>query len=288
MSADIELRKIETNGIKLHTALAGPPEGELVVLLHGFPEHWRGMEAPMRALAAAGYRVAAPDQRGYGLSDKPQGITNYTLDKLGADILGLIQALGRDKAHIIGHDWGAAVTWWLILTAPERLGKVAVINVPHPLALRRQFLTNPAQLRRSWYMFFFQIPGIPERAFQGPRADKMLKTLAKTATRGAFTPDYLATVKEAWSQPGAPTGMLNWYRAALQRPPKPPADIRVHKPLLILWGVRDIALGRSLAEDSRALCDHATVEYFESATHWLIHDEPERVSARLVAWVQAP
>ena len=279
---------IETNGVRLHVALAGPEDGELVVLLHGFPEFWKGMNAPLEAFAAAGYRVVAPDQRGYNLSDKPQGVDAYSLDVLAADVVGLIDAMGHERAHVIGHDWGAAVTWWLAITCPERLRRVAVINVPHPSVLVRQLRRNPRQLARSWYMAAFQLPWLPERAFVGRAGERLASALARTANPGSFTADYLGDLCRAWSQPGAPTAMLNWYRAALRRRPADPADpaeLSVHEPILILWGVNDVALGRSLADESLTLCDEGHLVLFDDATHWLLHDEPGQACRLLVDWV---
>ncbi|MEK9809777.1 MAG: alpha/beta hydrolase, partial [Candidatus Nanopelagicales bacterium] len=129
---EVEHRDILTNGVRLHCVLAGPVDGALVVLLHGFPEYWRGMANPLVALARAGFRVVAPDQRGYGLSEKPDGIDAYRVEELAADVIGVIDALGYDKANVVGHDWGAAVAWWVALTTPKRVRRLVIVNVPHP------------------------------------------------------------------------------------------------------------------------------------------------------------
>src|SRR5437879_4698652 len=153
---------IATNGIRLNVAQAGPPDGPLVILLHGFPEFWYGWRKQIPALAAAGYRVWAPDQRGYNFSDKPPDVRDYTLDKLAADVAGLIEAAGRQRAIIVGHDWGGAVAWWLAANNPERVERLVIINVPHPLVMRRLILRDPRQTLRSWYMFMFLLPRLPE------------------------------------------------------------------------------------------------------------------------------
>ena len=277
---------VEVNGIRLHVAIAGPPDGELVVLLHGFPEFWQGMQAPLEAFAAAGYRVVAPDQRGYNLSDKPAGVESYTLDTLADDVLGLIDAMGYPTAHVIGHDWGAAVTWWLASRNPERLDRVAVINVPHPLVMAAELRRNPRQLLKSWYMLAIQIPWLPERLFGERMSGTLVDTFASTANPGSFTPEYCADLRRSWSWPGAAEGMLNWYRAALRYPSPAPADPRVHEPILILWGVNDVAVGRQLAEQSARLCDEPHIIYFDDATHWLLHDEPVEAPRLLVEWVR--
>lgn len=281
----IEFRMIETNGIRLHAAVAGPDDGELVILLHGFPEFWKGMLAPLEAFAAAGYRVVAPDQRGYNLSDKPAGIHSYAIENLANDVVGLIDAFGRERAHVIGHDWGAAVTWWLAIAHPDRLARVAVVNVPHPAVLLKQLRSNPKQLAKSWYMLSFQIPRLPERVFGSLAGRGFAKALARTANPGSFTPDYLADLERAWEQPGAAAAMLNWYRAAFRSQPSGPHERRVTLPILILWGVNDIALNPSLATDSLPLCDEGHLMFFDDATHWLLHDEPEQTCAVLLDWV---
>jgi len=154
----VEHDRIATNGITLHVAQAGPADGELVVLLHGFPEPWWGWRNQIPALAASGFRVLAPDQRGYNFSDKPAGRGAYRMDTLARDIVGLIDATGRNRAAVIGHDWGGAIAWWLATYHPDRVRRVAVLNCPHPLVFSRILRRSPAQLLRSWYMFFFQFP----------------------------------------------------------------------------------------------------------------------------------
>lgn len=275
-------RFISTNGITLHCAVDGPEDGDLVVLLHGFPEFHAGMAGTMRALAAAGYRVVAPDQRGYNLSDKPRGTSAYDIDTLARDVLGLIDAFGAERAHVVGHDWGAAVTWWLALTSPHRLRRVVVANVPHPSVMSKQIRTDRDQRRKSWYIFAFQIPWLPEALASSTRlraafADR----IATTSRPGAFSPEYLAALREAWSQPRAPHGMISWYRAAVQRRPDPPFDRRVRVPVLIIWGLHDIALSSKMIGPSAALCDDVRVITYDDATHWVLHDKPAETAAAI-------
>ncbi len=170
--AEAEATFIHTNGVRLHVVQHGPVDGPLVILLHGFPEFWYGWRKQIPALAAAGYRVWAPDQRGYNLSDKPTGIDAYTLDQLVADVIGLIDAAGCDKVYLVGHDWGAAVAWWMALKYPQRVIKLVVSNVPHPIVMNRTVRRNFDQLRKSWYIFFFQIPWLPERLIRAGQLDR--------------------------------------------------------------------------------------------------------------------
>ena len=276
----IEHRDIVTNSVRLHCALAGPEDGPLVIALHGFPEFWRGMSGVVVALAKAGFRVVAPDQRGYGRSEKPKGIDAYRVEEMADDVIGLIDAIGRERADIVGHDWGAAVAWWTAITQPERVRRLVVINVPHPSVFAKEVRTNRRQTRKSWYIFAIQAPWIPERlAFGRATRARFARMIAGTANPGSFSPAYLAQLQEEWGRPGAAAGMLNWYRASVRRRPERLADKRVHMPTLIIWGRRDVALSDTMVAPSAALCDDVRVEYFDEATHWVLHDEPERTSA---------
>ncbi len=281
-----ETTYIETNGIKLHVVMAGPKAGQPVLLLHGFPEFWYGWRKQIPALAKAGYRVIVPDQRGYNLSDKPKGIKAYSLDKLAADILGLIDALGYDKVNLIGHDWGAVVAWAVAIWHPERLHKLGILNVPHPAVmvnyLRRG---DPEQLRRSWYIFAFQVPWLPEyylRKNDWRNSDRILRGSSK---RRSFTRGDVPEYKKAWSQPGAMTAMLNWYRAAVRYLPKLLKDGRVKVPTQIIWGMRDVALSHRMARPSIDYCDEGSLVLFEEATHWVQHDEAEAVNQLLLQFL---
>jgi len=160
---ELEHTYINTNGIRLHVVQAGPKSGVPVVLLHGFPEHWYGWRKQIPALVEAGCRVIVPDQRGYNLSDKPQGVENYGVYTLVDDVIGLIKALDYDKVNLVGHDWGAVVAWTLAVTHPECLHKLTILNVPHPAVMRRFLRRDLDQMRRSWYAGFFQIPWLPEK-----------------------------------------------------------------------------------------------------------------------------
>lgn len=279
----IELRHLATNGIVLHTALAGPEDGPLVILLHGFPELWYAWRPYIERLASAGYRVMAPDQRGYNLSDKPPGVGAYMIDALTQDVLGLIDAAGRDSAHVVGHDWGAAVAWWTALTAPDRVASLVAMNVPHPVVMRRHLLSNPAQTLKSWYMFFFQLPFLPEGAMHLGGGRALFQRIRALGRPHAFRDEDERIYLEAWRQPGAARSMINWYRAALRlavRPP--PEDSRIRPRTLVVWGARDQLLGREMVPPSLALCDQARAVYFEEATHWVQHEELEAVSQLLL------
>jgi pimeloyl-ACP methyl ester carboxylesterase len=271
-------QQIIANGIKLHVVKDGPRTGRLVILLHGFPEFWYGWRRQIPFLAAAGYRVCAPDQRGYNLSEKPTGIAAYSLDELGADAISLLDAAGQDKAFLIGHDWGAAVAWWIASKYPSRLKKMVIINVPHGAVLMKHLRRNLAQMRKSWYMFFFQLPYLPEKLIPLHNWYIFTKVLKNSSRIDTFSNDDLDTYRQAWSQPKALTSMLNWYRSVMQNPPKPPDSLRITVPTLLIWGSQDKFLGKDLAQPSIDLCDEGQLVYFEKASHWVQHEEAKRVN----------
>lgn len=272
---------VKTNGITLHTVQAGPADGPLVILLHGFPEFWFAWRKQIDALANAGYRVIAPDQRGYNLSDKPRGIAQYNLDTLALDIVGLIDAAGVKKAHIVGHDWGGGVAWWLALKYPNRVQKLVTMNSPHPLVFSKFLRENPDQRRKSWYMFFFQLPFLPELVLTVKEHRALAESLQQSALPGTFTHDDIAQYREAWRRPDAIKSMLHWYRAMIQARPQQLENIRATMPALIIWGKRDHVLKAELVPPSAALCDEPREVIFDEATHWVQHDMAEHVNVLL-------
>jgi pimeloyl-ACP methyl ester carboxylesterase len=277
-------RFVQTNGVRLHVVEAGPDEGPPVMLLHGFPELWYGWRNQIGSLAEAGFRVIVPDQRGYNTSDKPAGVQAYRTDTLAADVAGLLDALGLARASVVGHDWGGAVAWWLALARPERVSRLGILNVPHPAVMRRHLTSSPRQMLRSWYVFFFQVPRLPER-FLARDGFARLSRAVRGGRRGTCTDEDLAVYREAWAQPGALTAMVNWYRAALRSAGARLPRLRVGVETLVLWGARDRFLGSEMAGASAALCDHGRLERFEKATHWLQHDETDAVNDRLVRFL---
>jgi pimeloyl-ACP methyl ester carboxylesterase len=289
-----ESLSIPTNGIRLHAEAAGPQDGPLVILLHGFPEYWGGWLNQLGPLSQAGLRVVAPDQRGYNLSDKPREVSAYRIDQLTLDVLGIMDYFGRDKACVVGHDWGAAVAWYTASQHPQRVEKLAILNVPHQAAMNRA-LTKPLwrQLRKSWYIFAFQTPRLPEWAFRRQHYRPMLAAILRSARPNAFSPDEQKRLVEAWSQPSAITGGINWYRAMLRQafrmgPKRGTAHFqrRVTCPTLLLWGDQDAFLEPILADWSMEWVDHGRLLHFPNATHWLAHEEPEAVNRELIGFLR--
>jgi epoxide hydrolase 4 len=269
---------IETNGIRLHVAQAGSEENPLVILLHGFPEFSYGWRKQIPYLVEAGYRVWVPDQRGYNLSDKPDGLAAYSLDELAADVIGLIDAAGEEKAFLVGHDWGASVAWWVAQKYPGSLEKLVIMNVPHGSVMMENLRSSFAQLRKSWYIFFFQIPWLPEFLVKMKNWKMGTASLTRTSRKGTFSENDLVQYRKAWSQPKAIKSMINWYRAVIQKPPKSSGSSRITVPTLVIWGAKDKFLGKEMAKQSIDLCDDGQLVFIEEATHWVQHEEAERVN----------
>jgi len=270
------------NGIiRLQAVAAGPKDGLVVVLLHGFPEFWYGWRRQIDPLAAAGFRVIVPDQRGYNLSSKPAGVASYALTELVSDVIAIADQLGQEKIFLGGHDWGAAVAWSTALLHPQRIAKLVVLNVPHPSVMRKFLSTRPRQLLRSWYMFFFQLPILPEAFFSALNFRIGARSLLRSSRPDTFSDEDLTQYRAAWSQPGAVTGMINWYRALFRTRARFP-DKTVRVPTRILWGERDAFLLAEMAHESLGYCMNAELFTFANATHWLQHEEPARVSELLI------
>ena len=277
---------VDTNGISLHTRQAGPEDGPLVVLLHGFPEFWYGWHRQIKPLADAGYRVIVPDQRGYNRSDKPDGVDSYHIETLAADVVGLLDAADRETAAVAGHDWGAAVAWWLALSYPERIESLTAVNVPHPTVMETTLRNSLSQLRKSWYMFAFQLPALPEAISTANNCRVLRRGLTNSSRPGTFSATDLERYRAAWQQPDALTAMINWYRAMGRYRPQPPRQ-QVSVPTFVMWGQQDEFLASTMAEESLDYCDDAELVSFPSATHWVLHEEPEETADALLAHLDA-
>ena len=262
---------------RLHYVEAG--EGPLIVLLHGFPEFWYGWRLQIQPLAAAGFRVVAPDMRGYNLSSKPDGVASYAGDLLAADVRGLIHERGAESAMLVGHDWGGTAAWTTAMNHPEVVDRLAILNAAHPRKLL-QGLHHPGQLRKSWYFFFFDLPDLPETVVHANRWHFFRHFLHDA--HPAYTPEEIDRYVKAWSQPGASTGMINYYRSSV-RQKHAEAQIRtISAPTLVIWGQRDRYLGQELAEpDHDDVPNLDRVERLPDASHWVHHDEHERVNQLL-------
>ena len=265
---------------RLHYVEAG--DGPLLVLLHGFPEFWYGWRQQIEPLAAAGFRVVAPDTRGYNLSSKPEGVKAYSTDQLATDIRGLIQERGAESARLVGHDWGGTIAWTIAMNHPEVVDQLAILNAAHPRKLS-QGLHHPGQLRKSWYFFFFDLPELPEAVVHVDHWHFFRHFLRDA--HPPLTPEETDRYVEAWSQPGAATGMINYYRSSVRASPKrAEAALRpIKAPTLVIWGQEDRYLSQDLAEpDPDDVPNLDRVERVPDASHWVHHDEPERVNQLLI------
>jgi pimeloyl-ACP methyl ester carboxylesterase len=279
LPSDLRDGNAQIGDVRLHYVEAG--EGPLIVLLHGFPEFWYGWRQQIGPLAAAGFRVVVPDTRGYNLSSKPEGVAAYDAGLLADDIKGLIHERGAETAMVAGHDWGGTIAWALAMNHPEVVDRLAILNAAHPRKLS-QGLHHPDQLRKSWYFFFFALPDLPETVVHANRWHFFRHFLRDA--RPAYTPEEIDRYIEAWSQPGAATGMINYYRSSVrQSQKKAEAALRpIKAPTLVIWGERDHYLGPELAEpDHDDVPNLDRVERLPDASHWVHHDEAERVTQLL-------
>ena len=234
----------DVGAVTLHVVEAGPPDGPAVILLHGFPESWFGWRHQIGALAAAGFRVVVPDQRGYGASDKPRGTEAYRLPHLAGDVAGLADALGLGRFRLAGHDWGGVVAFAAAALHPDRVERLAVLNAPHPDTWGPYALTHPTQALRSFYVGVFQLPRLPEAMLSAGRFRALRRSLTETSRPGTFTEAELDRYAAAWSEPGALTAMINWYRALRHRPSR--ALPRIEAETLVIWGTQDEAVNGAL------------------------------------------
>ncbi len=274
---EISYRFINANDLSLHVAEAGPRDGSPVILLHGFPDASFGWEKQMKALAEAGFYVIAPDQRGYNLSDKPNGLENYRVGLLVADVLALADVLGLTQFNLAGHDWGALVSWNLVENHPERLKRLAILNVPHPRIMNKFLKENYRQRLKSWYAFFFQLPIVPEIVLGAFNWGLLARQM-----RRSFSEAELNRYRAAWSQPGAMTAMLNWYRCLFRLSPQAIGKKKIQLPTLMIWGKLDPHLMWQMAPGSIDLCENGRLEYLEDATHWVQQDKPDQVNQLLI------
>jgi epoxide hydrolase 4 len=279
------------SGLNMRIARAG--QGPLVVMLHGFPECWYSWRHQLRALSSA-FECVAPDMRGYGETDAPEGVANYRIEKLIEDIAGLIGRLGRQRAHVVGHDWGGAVAWATAIGRPEVVERLAVLNCPHPARFRAHIRSNPRQMLRSWYMLFFQIPYLADALLRMNGAAMVGRMIRGSAVnKAAFSDEDLAHFREAFKRPYTATAALNYYRALRRRDLwRPPAehwlDARISAPTLLVWGEQDVALGKELTYGMEDLFTGPfEIKYVPDSGHWVQQEKPELVNQYLMEFLSS-
>ncbi len=286
--ASITHEFVRANGLRFHVATCGTGD-RLALCLHGFPESWFSWREQMPLLARLGYRVWAPDLRGYGESDRPAGIAPYAVERLMDDVAGLIDASRARSTVLVAHDWGGIIAWLFAMRRLRPLERLVVMNCPHPGPMQRE-LRHWRQIRRSWYALFFQIPWLPERLLSAFDYRAIRRSMRDTAVDKGRFPDAVGKVyRDSAAQPGALTAMLNYYRAlvrggggsrqrALGYPP-------IDTPTLLIWGEEDVALTKESTYGTERWVPHLTVRYLRGVSHWVQQESPEVVNTLLQAWL---
>jgi pimeloyl-ACP methyl ester carboxylesterase len=284
-----EFQQISANRLSFRVATAGAGD-RLLLCLHGFPESavsWRHQIAPM---AQAGYRVWAPDLRGYGGTTRPTGIDAYRIETLMEDMAALIDAAKTRRVILLGHDWGGILAWYYAMREPTKVEALIVLNAPHPACFERE-LRRWRQLRRSWYAVLFQIPWLPEAVLSAGQARMIGAILERMRAHHESLPDDIVRLyRQQAGAPGALTAMLNYYRAAMhgggaarQRElGYPTIDI----PTLVIWGLQDQALARENLNSLEKFVTDLTIVKMETAGHFVHQDDPQRVTHEIVSWLQ--
>jgi pimeloyl-ACP methyl ester carboxylesterase len=282
--AAIRTRTLEENGLTFTVDECG--EGDRVaLLLHGFPESRLCWRHQLPALAALGWRAVAPDLRGYGETSRPVGREAYRIEHLVDDASALFDALGARQRLLIGHDWGGMIAWAFAIRRARPLDGLVLLNAPHPLVYRKAVRSGGKQLRRSWYVLFFQLPWLPETLFGAKRARRLWGAIRRSAKPATFPRAVTERYRDNASQPGALTAMINYYRANLDMR-KMAQGPGVEAPTLLLWGEQDTALGPELIAPTEAYVDDLAIQRFPEVSHWLPEEAPDAVNAALAEWLR--
>ena len=276
----------DVNGMRLHYVTAG--EGKLIMFVHGFPEFWYEYKKQLEEFGRD-FQAVAPDMRGYNLSSKPVDVDQYEVKYLIEDLRALAEHLGHRKFTLVAHDWGGAIAWAFAIAHPDCLEKLVIINAPHPAVFQRELRDNPAQQKASSYMLMFRSPEAEEKLSANGYAPLVDAVLAEGLETGSFTEEDKAAYLEAWTQPGALTGGLNYYRAARLGPPSAEGEevasfargissLTVHTPTLVIWGERDTALLIGNLVGLEEYVPDLTIKRIPDGTHWVIHEKPALIN----------
>jgi len=285
VGAEFRHESVDSGGVNLHCAVAGQAGRPLMLFLHGFPEFWAAWRKPMAYFAARGWLCVAPDLRGYNLSGKPEGVEPYKAKHLINDVLAVASRYSKEKFVLVAHDWGGAVAWAVAIGHAQRLSKLVMINSPHPYVFWRELANNPAQQKASEYMNVFRLP----------KAERVLSENGYARLLPSFmhlSEDWRAELVAAWSQPGALTGGLNYYRASPLYPPTAddpgakklqfkPEDFMVRVPTLVLWGDRDTALLTGCLEGLEQCVPDLKIVRAADASHWIVHEKPDLICGEI-------
>jgi len=286
----------EVNGVRLHYVTAG--KGPLIIFLHGFPEFWYEWKHQLEDFGKD-HLAVAPDMRGYNLSAKPTDVDQYQVKYIVEDIRALADHLGHKKFILVGHDWGGAIAWAFGISHPEYLEKLVIVNAPHPGVFMRELRENPAQQKASQYMLMFRGEKAEETLSANNYAALVGVVLGPGLKSGVFTEDDKKAYIDAWSQPGALTGGLNYYRASKVGPPPPGASndsasgnfgldqLMVKVPTLVIWGEKDTALLTGNLEGLDKYVPQLTIKRIPEGTHWVIHEKPDEVDGYIREFIAA-
>lgn len=277
---------VKANGLTFEVDQCGVGD-KFALLLHGFPESKFSWRYQMPLLARLGYRVWAPNLRGYGKSSRPAAVADYHIDHLVADAAGLIDAAGATNTLLMAHDWGAVVAWQFAIRRARPLDRLVIMNVPHPACMARELRTW-AQLKKSWYIFFFQIPWLPERLLKAKKAEAIGRAFFDMAVdKSKFPATVTDEFKRSALEPGAMRAMVNYYRAAMRAGAKVmnPEPGTVDVPTLMVWGLEDKALGKATTEGTERYVRDLTLRYLPGVSHWVQQEAPEKVNAMIEAWL---
>jgi pimeloyl-ACP methyl ester carboxylesterase len=287
MADTLHYEWIQAGALRFEVATAGDPASKkLALLLHGFPECAFSWRHQLQFLAERGYRVWAPNQRGYGNSPMPRGVASYRVEELVSDVANLIDASGAESVHLAGHDWGALVAWEFAMRRPRPIERLAIFNVPHPAIFREQIRNNKEQRRRSRYVAFFQLPWLPEYMLRRKNAKGIEQAFRGMAIdKSRFDDDVIAVYRANALRPGGATAMLNWYRAAGRSFGEPAESPLIETPTLMVWGEEDRALGKELTYGTERYVKDLTLRYLPQVSHWVQQEAPERVNEIWGAWL---
>jgi len=297
MPEKIKNEYAEVNGIRLHYITSG--RGKLIMFVHGFPE-FSGEWENQLAEFGKDYQVVAPDMRGYNLSSKPQNIKDYRVENLIEDLRALAEHLGHKKFIMVAHDWGGAVAWSFAISLPGWLEKLIIVNAPHPAIFARELLNNPEQKKASAYMLTFRSPGAEEALSENNYANLMNALTSESYSKWKMPEETRQKYIEAWSQPGALTGGLNYYRVSQLYPPKSEEDeerikkimnlpremFEVKVPTLVIWGKLDHALLDGNLDGLEEYVNDLTIRRIPDATHWVVHEQPELVNSTIREFIE--
>lgn len=281
-------RTIRANGLEFEVLEAGTGD-RLALLLHGFPEHAISWQNQLETLVALGYRVWAPNQRGYGATTRPKGVDAYRISRLVDDVAALIDASGARSVVLVGHDWGAAVAWFFAMRAPRPIDRLVILNVPHPAIFLDVVRRSWRQLGKSWYMLAFQVPGLAERVLGMDEGRALMRALEKSACDPTcFSNDEREAYVGQARDPAALAAMLNWYRAAARGGMAEQIALgfpTIDVPTLVVWGEEDTALAKETTYGTKRFASDLRIVYLPGVSHWVVQEAPERVNTLLAAFL---